>query len=322
MADFQLTLGDMTFEDAEVPQSLPFGAEQALVVHRMVGGVKSVQAMGGFSLPKAWDGWLRGPSALQRARYLETMCEQGQPLALSWSELMYIVVIRTFRADFQRFYQMPYSIELEVVENLNQPVRSLASPSVDSLVSDDMNTAGGLVDELGLSGITEAFGAVTSAISSVSATVSSLASAAQSTLNSVLQPIAALRNEIQTTIAQVNNTLINVTTLGGILPNNPISRQIQSISRQVVATQQLPMLINLDRVMGRVQGNIGSIHNSARRDTVAGGNLMTMASKLYGDAMAWTGLAKANNLSDPQVSGVQQLTIPPTADDSGGVLTA
>ncbi|WP_232346236.1 hypothetical protein [Cupriavidus sp. USMAA2-4] len=306
MADFQLTLGDMNFEDAEVPQSAAVWRRTGLVVHRMVGGVKSVQAMGGFSLPKAWDGWLRGPSPLQRARYLETMCEQGQPLALSWSELMYIVVIRTFRADFQRFYQMPYSIELEVVENLNQPVRSLASPSVDSLVSEDMNTAGGLVDELGLSGITEAFGAVTSAISQ------RLGHGLFPGQRGPVDPEQRAAADRGVAARDPDHDRPGEQHLdqrddpGRHPAEQPYFAPDSVDLEAVVATQQLPMLINLDRVMGRVQGNIGSIHNSARRDTVAGGNLMTMASKLYGDAMAWTGLAKANNLSDPQVSGVQQ----------------
>lgn len=318
MSDLTLTLGDFVFQGNEIPEHIPFGGEQALVVHNLVGGVKQVDAMGAFSGPVEWSGWLRGPDALQRARYLDTLRSDGNALALAWHELMYVVVVRKFEADFQRFYQMPYRITLEVVEDLNVAVRSLAGDSVDNLIGDDMNTAGDLVDGLNLDGLRAAFDAVQSAID----TVSSIATAAQSTLNSVLQPIAALRTQISTLIASTNNTLLNVTTLGGILPNNPLAQQVQRFTGQIVAAQQLPMLINLDRVMGRVQGNIGSVYNSARRDTVAGGNLMTMASKLYGDAMAWTGLAKANNLSDPQVSGVQQLTIPPTADDSGGVLNA
>jgi hypothetical protein len=38
--------------------------------------------------------------------------------------------------------------------------------------------------------------------------------------------------------------------------------------------------------------------------------------------MAWTGIAKANGLKDPTISGVQTLTVPALPDDSGGVMYA
>lgn len=320
MADLVLFLGDMEFQDTEIPAEIrdAVGGEQRLVIHELVGGKRQIDAMGGFCLPKAWSGWLRGPQALERARYLDTMRVQGKPLTLMWSEFIYVVVIRSFRADFQRFYQLPYSIVLEVVEDLGQPVLSLGTDSLDSLIGADMTVAGGLVDGLSMGSITAAFAPVKAAVSAVS----SFANAAQSTLNSVLQPIAALRNEVQTAVVSVNNTLVNVSTLGGILPNNPIAQQVQRLSGQILAAQQLPALVQLDRVMGRVQGNVGSVYNSARRVTVAGADLMDMAAKAYGNAMAWTGIAKANGLIDPKVTGIRELTIPSSADEQGGVLNS
>ena len=49
-----------------------------------------------------------------------------------------------------------------------------------------------------------------------------------------------------------------------------------------------------------------------------------MAAQEYGDAMAWTGLAKANPQlgGDPQITGIQTVTIPPAKDSVGGVLNA
>ncbi|AZG14930.1 hypothetical protein [Cupriavidus pauculus] len=318
MADLVLFLGDFEFKKEEVPERIAIGGEQRLVTRELVGGLKQVHAMGASADPIEWRGWFRGPDALERGRYLDTLRVQGNQLTLVWSEFVYTVLIRRFAADFERYYQLPYTIVLEVVEDLSQPVRSQSAQSIDSLISGDMLSAGGLVESLGMPSITSLYADVQSAIG----TVSSFANAAQSTLNSVLQPIAALRNEALTLAATVNNTLVNVTTVGGILPNNPIAQQVQKISSQIVAAQQLPALIALDRTMGRVQGNIGSIYNSAKRQTVAGANLMDMASKIYGDAMAWTGIAKANGMTDPQVAGAAELTIPPTADKSGGVLNS
>jgi hypothetical protein len=320
MADVVLKLGDFTFERNEIPEEIAFGGEQALVVHRLVGGTKVVQAMGDFTGPVSWSGWLEGPDAMARARQLTAMREAGIPLILTWSELSYAVMIRTFEPVFRRFYKIPYRITYEVIEDLTLSTAGTGDASIDDLINADILDASGMADTIGDFTLSGLMNTVNSAIS----TVSSFANAAQSTLNSVLQPIAAVRQQVGTLIASVNNTLINVTTLGGILPNNPIARQVQNISNQIVAAQQLPILVALDRTVGRAQLNIGSIYGSAKTITTAGGNLMDIAAKEFGDAMAWTGLAKANPQvgADPELTGVQTLTIPPSKDAVGGVLNS
>ena len=107
MSDLILQLGDFQFQQQEIPESIPFGGEQALVVHRLVGGVKVVDAMGAFSGPKEWTGWLRGDNAVARALQLDAMRADGVARVLQWHELSYVVVVKDFRADFQRFYQIP-----------------------------------------------------------------------------------------------------------------------------------------------------------------------------------------------------------------------
>lgn len=320
MADVVLKLGDITFQRNEIPEAMPFGGEQALVVHRLVGGAKVVDAMGAFEGPIEWSGWFEGEGALSRALALDVLRASGAPVVLQWSELSFAVVVRDFRPVFQRFYKIPYRITCEVVENLTLSTAGNGDLSIDDLINGDIASAGGLVSSIGDSTLNSIMGTLNTAIKGVS----SFANAAQSTLNSVLQPIAALRNQTQTLIAQVNNTLINVTTLGGILPNNPIAQQVQKLSSQIVAAQQLPVLVQLDRVVGRAQLNVGSIYASAKQVTVAGGNLMDIAAKEWGDAMAWTGLAKANPQlgADPQLTGVNTVTIPPSKDDVGGLLNS
>lgn len=320
MADLILQLGDFVFEQQEIPESIPFGGVQRLVRHDLVGGTRIVDSMGDFTEPISWSGWLLGQNALTRAYELDAMRASGAQLRLTWSELSFDVVIESFRANFQRWYQIPYTLTCEVVDDLSEPPSGQGIPGVGSLISGDLGIASGLMSTVSGLGLDTAFSAVQSAIQGVS----SFANAAQSTLNGVLQPIEAFRTQAQTLIAQTNNTLMNVTTLGGVLPNNPISTQFSKITQQIVAAHNLPTLVQLDRVMGRIQGNIGSIYSSAKQQTVAGGNLMQMAAKEYGDAMAWTGLAKANPQlgGDPQISGIQTVTIPPSKDDVGGVLNA
>jgi nucleoid-associated protein YgaU len=94
------------------------------------------------------------------------------------------------------------------------------------------------------------------------------------------------------------------------------------LSQQVANVTQLNSLYGMRAALGRMGGNLGAINASQNTVATAGGNLFSLSQKQYGDASAWTGIAKANNLTDPFVSGPQTLTIPAQADNSGGVLSA
>jgi hypothetical protein len=52
--------------------------------------------------------------------------------------------------------------------------------------------------------------------------------------------------------------------------------------------------------------------------TVVGGNLFAIAAQQLGDATQWIRIAQANNLSDPQLSGVTTLVLPPVDSTAGG----
>jgi hypothetical protein len=103
-----LTLGDFTFSGTEIPERIQFGGDQAMAVHRMVGGIKQVDALGPDHAPLEWSGVLFGAEALSRARYLDWLRVQGKPLALAWSELRYTVVVRSFRATYLLANNIPY----------------------------------------------------------------------------------------------------------------------------------------------------------------------------------------------------------------------
>ncbi|MCB5944116.1 LysM peptidoglycan-binding domain-containing protein [Acidocella sp. KAb 2-4] len=51
---------------------------------------------------------------------------------------------------------------------------------------------------------------------------------------------------------------------------------------------------------------------------VAGGNLFALAAKYLNDATQWIRIAQANQLSDPVLSGVMTLVIPPVDSAAGG----
>jgi hypothetical protein len=52
--------------------------------------------------------------------------------------------------------------------------------------------------------------------------------------------------------------------------------------------------------------------------TVAGGNLFALAALYLNDATQWIRIAQANRLSDPQLTGVNTLIIPPVNPAAGG----
>jgi hypothetical protein len=296
----------VTFQNYEIPEHIAVRTEHRAVVHRLVGGARVVDMLGADHAPIHWSGWFVGSTALDRALTLKSMHDDGLPLTLSWSEFLYKVVITEFEAEFQREYQIPYRISCTVV------------PGVDELINTDLSTATSLSSNF--PSLAAPMATLNSAISSVS----SFAQAAKSTINGVLQPLNAVRSQVQVLISSTENTLMSVTTLGGILPSNPLSRQVANISTQINAMQNQAALVQLNSVLGRMGSNLGQINSGTKSVQVGGGNLFDLASKFYGKVSGWTALQKANPQlgSDTNISGNQTITIPPYTGDSGGVLDA
>lgn len=304
------------FANTEIPEYIPFGGEQLLAVHQLIGGSRQVDAMGRSDMPLEWSGVFLGQAALGRARYLDYLRSQGSRCILNWSELSYLVLIQQLQFYFERFYQLPYQISCLVVADNAKP-QVIAPASIDQAIGDDMNSGLSLGGLIGDGPLSSALANVQSAVKAVT----TFASAAQSTIQTVIAPIQAVQARVQTLIASTGNTLLNVSTLGGLLPGNPVSSQISGFLGQAANLQQLPMLYQLDSVMGRMSGNLNAINSTGGSLTVAGGNLMKVAQQLYGDATDWTTVAQANNLQDPVVSGVNTLTVPKKAVSNGGILS-
>jgi len=317
-ADTTLNLGAFQFGYMEVPGEIEFGGEQRLSVHQLVGGTRIIDAMGRSDRPLAWSGLLLGQSALDRALFLDSLRIGGQMQELSWGALRYQVVVREFSATYQRSYKIPYRIVCEVVQDLTTPVAQAGSAPIDQAVADDANASTTLTTAIGDSSLTALMGTLNTAI----VAVSTFAHAAQSTINSVLQPLAAVQARVQILIASTGNTIGSVTTFGGVLPGNPLSTSAANLVSQVAAVSQCAQLYALRNTLGRMGANLGAINAPQNTVAMAGGNLFQIAESQYGDAMAWTGIAKANGLTDPFVQGTKVLSIPPQPDQQSGVLTA
>jgi hypothetical protein len=57
---------------------------------------------------------------------------------------------------------------------------------------------------------------------------------------------------------------------------------------------------------------------SAQTITVVGGNLFALAASYLNDATQWIRIAQANSLSDPVLTGLNTLVIPPANPNAGG----
>ncbi|WP_234775171.1 hypothetical protein [Paraburkholderia tropica] len=317
-----LILGDFTFQDMEIPEVIGFGGDQRLSIKRLLGGVRVIDAMGGDPRPIEWSGTffptISGQSALDRALMLKQIQDAAQPITLSWDELYLTVLIRSYIPDYQ-FGRIPYRISCEVLEDLTAPVYTDASPNADDLINGDMDSISSLVPSIGDSTLTGLTSTLQSAVSSVSTFVG----AARSTIAQVLTPLNAARQYAQSLVTATDSILSTAANFANVIPGVTLSKNITNFEAQLNAATRMSTLLQLNSFMGRLGSNVTQINSSVRSITVSGGNLYDLASKEYGDASAWTQIAIANNLSDPTLSGISTLVIPPySTTTSGGILSA
>lgn len=122
MADTKLILGDFEFSHAEIPERINFGGDQSLAINKFVGGGRTIDSMGRDDDDITWNGWFIGTNALPRARYLDGLRANGGQLNFKYFDFNYSVVIRSFKANLEKYYQIPYSISLAVIQDLSNPV--------------------------------------------------------------------------------------------------------------------------------------------------------------------------------------------------------
>ena len=122
MSDTIVQLGDFQFAHAEVPQGLPFGGDQELSINKFVGGKRTINAMGNDEDDITWRGIFFGAEALKRAQFLNYLKTQGNKHVFTYFNFKYSVIIKHFSGTVQKYYQIPYSITLTVIEDLTNPV--------------------------------------------------------------------------------------------------------------------------------------------------------------------------------------------------------
>lgn len=305
----RLILGDFEFTLSEVPAELPLGGEQMLHVTKNIGGKRHIRTTGRDDSAIEWHGLFIGSTAFSRMRYLDGLRVAGKALLLTYAELRYTVVIKSFKATYLRDNRIKYSISLEVLEDTGSQVNVLVEPSIDGMASNeiegiyqriDMSTfdttqevTDDMVQDTPLSGF---INQVNVAIKSVSG----FAKATQAQIDSVLLPIQQARQRVDILIAAVNNTIGNITNLGGL------ADEVEAIKRTMGNGINL---FHINTNLGRLQKLLTDVTRPVKTIRTSA-NLYQVAVEQYGDATRWTDIAKANNLTDPMLSDLTTLKIP------------
>lgn len=140
-----LSLGGVDFQGWELPEEVPLGGQQAGTMQKMAGGFRVFDASGPDDAPIKWNGQFRGASAMSRAMALDGMRRAGGLQSFFVLGLAYSVIIRNFVFKPQRAgIEVPYEIELEVVQDLAQGIFGFAVASIDVVVGNDLAKAFGL----------------------------------------------------------------------------------------------------------------------------------------------------------------------------------
>jgi hypothetical protein len=257
-----LTLGGVVFNDFEIPESINFGGEQMLVVHKLPGGKRVIDAMGPDDSDIHWTGRFRGPSGEQRAILLDYMRRQGNQILLSWGLHRYQVVIKEFKPDYRQAYEIPYSITCVVVLDEIQSLASTVVGFVEAMASD-------LVSALGLSSVISNSD-ITAAVTGVSTALSNYQAGVPNTTNLIAGTTAAIEgpllNALQTSIAGAQGTVGTViASTEGTVSTAPVtsggspSIMATALSSASSAFGQLGNLYQLSSTLGRMSTNTSNV---------------------------------------------------------------
>lgn len=148
-ASAPVQIGSLVLTGMEVPDRIRDGGQQQVVVHRLPGGGRVLDAIGNDPSRLELEGRFLGPTAFARSQMLKQMRIAGRPVAFSGAGLTLTVKIAEFSCDYQqKGVVIPYRLVLE------QPAQSAVTAganlsSLSSLIGDDAaNAISGITDSL------------------------------------------------------------------------------------------------------------------------------------------------------------------------------
>lgn len=168
MPDFVLSVGGVPFFGWEVPETVPFGGDQHLAIHKFIGGTREIHAQGRDDEAIEWKGRFRGFDAVNRARVLDALRVAGDAVSISCGPLAYTGVIKRFHGDLNKFYEIPYSITIEVLSDEALSDADSGSPSAVEQLGNDTTAITAFAGSVGNGGLS---GLVSLAVAAVQAAI-------------------------------------------------------------------------------------------------------------------------------------------------------
>ena len=243
-----LTLGGIIFQGFEIPERIPTGGKQALVVQKLPGGSRTINSMGADHRDIAWTGRFRGPNAESRARILDGYRIGGKTFLLQWSTYRYQVIVESFESDYQQPFEIPYAINCVVVADESAPVLT-GVPLLDEIIGSDLGRALGLSDSLGVATIGSAMTTAEQAIGSVS----TLRNAPASSITQIVGTLGATQQAVGASITAASGV---VAASAPIVSGGNPSAMASSLTSQASAFGQLNQLYQMASTVTRMTKNL------------------------------------------------------------------
>ena len=335
MGNVVVTLENFTFTNLEVPTKIPLGGKQALVTNNLVGGLRCIDAMGEIPNNMEWSGFFFGKESMTRAKYLDKLRKKGKPLTLKWSTIDLTVLIEEFVFEYEFEYKLPYKIVCVVLKDNTDPILVLKPENIDSIIEKEIDRS--VVITTYFKDYSPWRTTITDKVSKLQSLLNSINKIMNATSNQITQAtsyIEDIQKDITSQMASCGNFLQNVTTLGGVLPNNPLSTNVASMQHTLMNVNDSAQLMNLKYTMTNLKTIIGTSSNQSISQNnnydskltlpttlvVQSADLYELASMYYGNAMKWTLIASKNSLYGPYVTSPMTLLIPVDSNSTGGVL--
>jgi hypothetical protein len=253
-------------------------------------------------------------------------------------------VITTLQLEFERFYQIPYSLTVVVVENHVTKPQATDTASLDAEIRDQIGAAsvafldgeeGGFGEDL-KSGATTVRDTVRDGIVTVKGKIAAVTDWVMAPVNAVqevIQPLVETRQILQTAVSDSLGS-IGYFSLGvdGLIPGSPLSDTLRTDEWTRKSYTDLYHYNHIDRRLGRAEralrglgGQPSGFSNQpaerrSKEVTTTNPNLYQIAATEYGDPTKWTIIANANGVTDPMLSGTRTIIVPEDTAESGGVL--
>ena len=326
-------LGAFVFERTEIPGHLPFAGRQMVAVHNLIGGGRVADALGPIDRDLEWRGLFLGTNAMSRAKKLNAARLAGKPLYLLMGNVSWKVVIADFEPDYAYVNNVPYRIRLIALsETWNNPPAKIATLSKLSAFKKFLAEAAALGQA-----VSNTVATVVADIQAVTDTIAAIDGAVNSVISAIKGGLEEITNTLDGLKASIENGLQNITTLGGVFPNNPAAAMVSSLNNQMNLAMQSYQAGNLSALTANASNTLNTVGEvlaplvlpaltgvtptSSTVKTVAPANadLATLALKYYGDATQWPQIANANGLAGPIVPATMEIVIPPFVSMQGGV---